>query len=164
VLNLNLPPCCHIPLSYTSKLDIQIIHHGIQTMCSHSSCCHHCPYYHYCNIDFVLFHSVTGYTNSPLSCIHVNTLDLLNITCTSATTCVILERSECTVNVLFKKPKLVPFQLLLFPSRWIWRSHVWFLFDFYFLPPWRLTTTCVELHNFKRYVLRLKGGGGRGCK
>jgi hypothetical protein len=54
----------------------------------------HC---HYCNVDFVLFRNVTCYTDSLLSCIHVDTTDLLNITCTLFATCVILGRLECIV-------------------------------------------------------------------
>ena len=45
-------------------------------ICSHSSRCHH---YHYCNVDCVLFHNVTCYTNSLLSRIHVTTAELLDI-------------------------------------------------------------------------------------
>jgi hypothetical protein len=33
-------------------------------------------------LRFVSFHNVTCYTNSLLSCIHVNTTQLLNVTCT----------------------------------------------------------------------------------
>ena len=39
---------------------------------------------------FVLFHSVTCYTNSLLSCIHANTIELHNITYTLVATSVIL--------------------------------------------------------------------------
>ena len=46
--------------------------------------------FHYRNVDFVLFHNVARYTNSLLSCIHVNTTYLLNITCTLVATCLIL--------------------------------------------------------------------------
>ena len=66
---LNLPPC-HILLSYITGFDIKIIHQRIQTTCLHASYCHHC------NVDFVLFHNVTCYTNYLLSCIHVNTAGL----------------------------------------------------------------------------------------
>jgi hypothetical protein len=44
-----------------------------------------CPH-----ISFMLFHSVTCYTNFIVTCIHVNTTKLLNITCTLVATCVIL--------------------------------------------------------------------------
>ena len=45
---------------------------------------------------FVLFHSVTCYTNSIVSCTHVNTTKLRNITCTLIATGVILRSLECT--------------------------------------------------------------------
>ena len=48
-------------------------------MCLHISRCHHC---HYCNVDYLLFHNVTQYTNSLLSCIHVKIATLLNGMCT----------------------------------------------------------------------------------
>ena len=50
--------------------------------------------YHY-NVDFVLFHNVTC-ADSLLSCIHVNTTYLLDITCTLVATCVILGKLEFT--------------------------------------------------------------------
>ena len=48
----------------------------------------------YPHISFVLFHNVTCYTNSIISCIHVNTTKLCNITCTLVATCVILQSLE----------------------------------------------------------------------
>ena len=56
--------------------DIKVIHQRMQITCSHTSRCH------YCNVDFVLFHNFTCYTNSQLSCIYVTNTHLLNITCT----------------------------------------------------------------------------------
>ena len=47
-------------------------------------------------LHFVLFHSVTFYTNSIISGIHVNTTKLCNITCTMVATSVILQSLECT--------------------------------------------------------------------
>ena len=45
-------------------------------------------------LHFVLFHSVTCYNYSIVSCIHVNTIKLLNITCTLVATGVILQSLE----------------------------------------------------------------------
>ena len=63
-LILNLPPCSHISIPCIIGFDMNIIHQRIQTTRLHASCCHNC---HYCNVDFVLFHNVTCYTNSLLS-------------------------------------------------------------------------------------------------
>ena len=49
---------------------------------------------HYCNVDVVLFHNATYYTNSKSSPIHVNTIDLLNITCT-----LVFGRIEECINI-----------------------------------------------------------------
>ena len=46
-------------------------------------------------LHFVLFRSVTCYTNSIVSRIHVNTTKLYNIMCTLVVTCVILRSLEC---------------------------------------------------------------------
>jgi hypothetical protein len=54
-----------------------------------------CPH-----ISFVLFHIVTCYTNSTVSCIHVNTTKLHTIMCILVTTCVILRSLECSINQL----------------------------------------------------------------
>ena len=52
-----------------------------------------CPH-----ISLVLFHSITCYTNYIVSCTHVNTTKLRNITCTLAATGVILRSLECTTQ------------------------------------------------------------------
>ena len=95
VLSLNLPPCCHISFPYITSLDIKTIHQWIQTTCLHvASRCHHHHYCHQCNVDFMLFHNITCYTNSLLSRIHGNIAYLLNITCTLVATSMILGRLE----------------------------------------------------------------------
>jgi hypothetical protein len=43
------------------------------------------------------FHNVTCYTNSLLSRVHVNIIELSNIMCTLAATCVILRSLECNI-------------------------------------------------------------------
>ena len=78
---VTFPPICH-------GLRIQEI--TTKEFKPHASHSHHCSYCHYYNVDFVLFHNITYYTNSPLSHIHLNTTQLLNITCTLVSTRVIL--------------------------------------------------------------------------
>ena len=51
----------HISLPYIMGFGIKTLHQRIQTRHSHASHCH------YCNVDLVLFHEVTRYTNSLLS-------------------------------------------------------------------------------------------------
>ena len=70
--------------------DIKTIQQTIQTTLLHASCCH------YFNVDFVLFHNVTYYTNSLLSHLQVTTTDLLNTTCTLDATGVTLGRLKLT--------------------------------------------------------------------
>ena len=77
---------------------IKRIHQRIQTTRSHTSHCHHCHYCHYCNVNFVLLHTVKHYTKSPLSCIHVNMANLLNIMCTLVAAGMILGRLECNTR------------------------------------------------------------------
>ena len=51
VLNVNIPPCCHIFLQYIMGFDIKLIHQSIKTKHSHASCCHYC---HCCKVDYFL--------------------------------------------------------------------------------------------------------------
>ena len=50
-------------------------------------------------LHFVLFHSVTCYTNSLVSCIHVNTTKLRDITCALVATSVILWCLKCMKSI-----------------------------------------------------------------
>ena len=95
MLSSNIPPCCrHISLPYIMGLGLGLglIRQRIWTTGLHASHWYHC---HYCNVDFVSFHNITCYTNSLLSCIHVNTANLLNITYTLIVTGVTLRMLEC---------------------------------------------------------------------
>ena len=56
-------------------------------------------------LHFVLFHNFTCYTNSTISCIHVNTTKFRNVTCTLVATGVILRSLECT-GIRFPKHTL----------------------------------------------------------
>jgi hypothetical protein len=98
VFSINIPPCCHIFFTYITYLDIKIIHQRIQTTRSHASHCHRCQC---CNVDFVLFHSVTCYTNPLLSRIHIDIANLLNITCTLVAIGMILWRLERIFELQF---------------------------------------------------------------
>jgi len=69
-------------------------------------------------LHFVLFHSVTCDTNSLVSCTHVNTTKLCNVTCTLVATCVILRSLEC-ITTHSCETKLVKFTT---PS-FIWLRH-----------------------------------------
>jgi hypothetical protein len=53
------------------------------------------PHHTIKRLHFVLFHSVTCYTKSIISCIQVNTTKLHNITCALVATGVILRSLEC---------------------------------------------------------------------
>ena len=63
------------------------------------------------------FHSVTCYTKSIVSRIHVNTTKLRNITCTLVATCVILPTLECK-----NKPKHRWMALLYISTEWMLHS------------------------------------------
>ena len=95
VLSLNLPPCYHISVPHIMVFDNKVSHQRIHTTHSHASHCHHCNNCNCCNVDFVLFHNVTWYTNSILSCIHVNTTNILNVTYTLVAPCMTIGRWEC---------------------------------------------------------------------
>jgi hypothetical protein len=73
----------------------KIIQQSSQITCLHASRCHHC---HCCNFGFALFHSVARNTNTMLSCIPLNTANLLNIICTLVATCVMLRRLGCILS------------------------------------------------------------------
>jgi hypothetical protein len=49
----------------------------------------------YPHISFISFPNITCYNNFIVSCIHVNTTKLHNITCTFVATCLILWSLEC---------------------------------------------------------------------
>ena len=66
--------------------DIKVNGQRIQTTRSYVACCHHCNHCHHYNIDFVLFHTITFYTNSLSLCIHVNATKLPNVTFTLVAT------------------------------------------------------------------------------
>ena len=90
MLSSKLPPCCHISLPYIMGFGIEII----QTMHSHASI-----------VIIVIIamltlcYSIMSHVTLIflLSCIHVDTVYLLNITCTLVATCVIFGRLECIV-------------------------------------------------------------------
>ena len=60
-------------------------------------------------LHFVLFHNVTCDTNSIVSCTHVNTTKLCNVTCTLVAIGVILRSLEC-VTTHSCEAKLVKFK------------------------------------------------------
>ena len=96
VLSSNLPPCCHISFSYITSFTIK---YSTKDFKPHA-CMHHVViiviYCHYCRLTFMLFCNITCCINSLLSRIHVNTANLLNITCTLVAVGVILGRLECS--------------------------------------------------------------------
>ena len=59
-------------------------------------------------LHFVLYHNVTSYISSLLSCIYVNTTKLCNIMCTLVATSVILRRLECTYRLRTKAYSMQP--------------------------------------------------------
>ena len=91
--------------------NIKLIHQKIQTTRLHASHCHQYSFCHYCNVHSLLFHNITCYNSYLLSPMHVKATYLLNITCTSVATCMILGRLGCTTitstRLIFIKRKHV---------------------------------------------------------
>ena len=76
---------------------------------------------HCCDVDFVLFHNVTCYTNSLLSCIHINTTCLLNSTYTLA--CHMLDSREVMDD--WNLNEIMPII-----EKWIWRFGTFYILIF----------------------------------
>ena len=131
VRSSNLTPYCHISLPYITDSIINANCPRSQptpsccVMCQYVECylivlichihtfaiCHIAlegqvewttPHHTVKMLDFVSFHSVTCYTNSNLSCIHVNTTKHRNVMCTLVATSVILWSLECSYSHLLK--------------------------------------------------------------
>ena len=98
VLGLSICSCCHVYMSYVTNLTLNFS----TKECYQHVYTHHvviiCHYCHYCNVNLVLFHHVTCCINALLSHIHVNTANLLNVTCTLAATCVKTRWTSLTFN------------------------------------------------------------------
>ena len=92
VLCLHLPLCCHISLPHITCFDIKIIPKKFKP---------HVRTHHILIIVLIamltLSYSIMShaYNNSLLSHIHVNSTNLINITCTLVATSMKLERLEC---------------------------------------------------------------------
>jgi hypothetical protein len=141
VRSSNLTSRCHISLSYIINFVINANHPRSQPTPSHCTTCQYvecfflllmplvecwCVYMPHCPwrpsgvdhiiemLHFVWFHSVTCYTNLIVSCIHVNTTKLRNITCTLVATAFILRSLECIIRrvaitrFVFHVPQLLP--------------------------------------------------------
>jgi hypothetical protein len=68
-------------------------------------------------LHFVLFHSVTCYTNSLVSRIYVNTIKIHNITYIWVATCVILWSLGCILSAIFQPMSLSSQQSLAIQSQ-----------------------------------------------
>ena len=98
ILYLNLPPCCHISLSYITNFDIRVIHQEFKP----HACTHHVVIIviNVINAMLILCYSIMSHATLILflSCIQINTIYLLNITCTLVATCMLLGRLDCTFD------------------------------------------------------------------
>ena len=74
---------------------------------THTSWCHH-----FNNVNFVVFHNITYYTNPLLSRIHVNITQLPNITHTLVGTSIILRSLLCTLDGYIKTQKITTCNLV----------------------------------------------------
>ena len=81
--------------SYSSYVTCWMLVHMPHRQGMPSGVDHTTPHHTIEMLHFVLFHSVTCYTKSIVSRIHINTTKFCNITCTLVATCMILRSLEC---------------------------------------------------------------------
>ena len=74
----------------------------------------HAHVHHDVIIDYVFFRTVMCYIDSLLTCIHINTANLLNIMCTLVATCMKSRRLECTCTTL--KYNMNPYEVDYCPT------------------------------------------------